>query len=136
MIELPEQQLITLLIKRDEEAFKQLVAKYQSLVFNTSLNFLGIREDAEEIAQDVFVEVHKSIASFKGGSTLKTWIYRITITKSLDFQRKAKRKKRFAFLVSLGGENQDTLESSMIEHPGVDIEDKERADLLFKKIEQ
>lgn len=136
MIELPEQQLITLLIKRDEEAFKQLVAKYQSLVFNTSLNFLGIREDAEEIAQDVFVEVHKSIASFKGGSTLKTWIYRITITKSLDFQRKAKRKKRFAFLVSLGGENQDTLESSMIDHPGVDIEDKERADLLFKKIEQ
>ena len=136
MIESPEQQLITRLIQKDEGAFKRLVTEYQNLVFNTSLNFLGIKEDAEEITQDVFVEVHKSIGSFKGGSTLKTWIYRITITKSLEFQRRAKRKKRFAFLVSIGGENQDALESSIIDHPGIDTEDKERADLIFKKIDQ
>jgi RNA polymerase sigma-70 factor (ECF subfamily) len=136
LIELPEQQLITRLIQRDEGAFKLLVTEYQNLVFNTSLNFLGIKEDAEEITQDVFVEIHRSIGSFKGGSTFKTWIYRITITKSLEFQRRAKRKKRFAFLVSIGGENQDTLEASIIDHPGVDKEDKERVELLYKKIEQ
>lgn len=136
MIEFSEKELIAQLIQRNEEAFKLLVSKYQNLVFNTSLNFLGIKEDAEEITQDVFVEVHKSIASFKGGSTLKTWIYRIAITKSLDFQRRAQRKKRFAFLVSIGSENQDNLESSIIDHPGVDTEDKERAELLFNKIEQ
>ncbi len=106
------------------------------MVFNTSLNFLGIREDAEEITQDVFVEVFKSIPSFRGNSSLKTWVYRIAITKSLEYQRKAKRKKRFAFLVSISGENQDVLDSSIVDHPGIDTEDGERADLLFKSMEK
>ncbi|MDP4679308.1 MAG: RNA polymerase sigma factor [Cyclobacteriaceae bacterium] len=136
MIDLPEKELIAKLIEKNGEAFKIFVEKYQNMVFNTSLNFLGIREDAEEITQDVFVEVFKSIPSFRGNSSLKTWVYRIAITKSLEYQRKAKRKKRFAFLVSISGENQDVLDSSIVDHPGIDTEDGERADLLFKSMEK
>jgi RNA polymerase sigma factor (sigma-70 family) len=136
LIDLPEKELIAKLIEKNGEAFKIFVEKYQNMVFNTSLNFLGIREDAEEITQDVFVEVFKSIPSFRGNSSLKTWVYRIAITKSLEYQRKAKRKKRFAFLVSISGENQDVLDSSIVDHPGIDTEDGERADLLFKSMEK
>jgi len=66
-------------------SIESIIDEYQGLVFNTCLNFLNIKEDAEEVAQDVFVDVYKSLSAFRGDSTLKTWIYRICISKSLEF---------------------------------------------------
>ena len=58
---------------------------HKNLVFNLALNYVQNTEDAEEITQDVFLSVHQSMSSFKGQSDIKTWIYRITINKSLQF---------------------------------------------------
>lgn len=68
------------------------------MVYNVALNYVQNIEDAEEITQDVFLKVHESLASFKKNSTIKTWIYRITINQSLDFLKKKKAKKGFIFL--------------------------------------
>ena len=136
MAEISEKALISGIAEGDKEAFKFLVHKYQNMVFNTSLGFLPIKEDAEEITQDVFVEVYKSIKSFRQDATLKTWVYRITISKCLEFQRKAKRKKRFAFLVSIGNTSDTILEPKTMDHPGVGLEDEERTELLYKQIEK
>ncbi len=136
MAEISEKVLIEGTANGDESAFKLLVHKYQNMVFNTSLGFLPIKEDAEEITQDIFVEVYKSINSFRQDASLKTWVYRITISKCLEFQRKAKRKKRFAFLVSIGNTSDTVLESKIIDHPGVEMEDEERTELLYKQIDQ
>ncbi|MCP5103245.1 MAG: RNA polymerase sigma factor, partial [bacterium] len=84
-------------------AFKQLVELYQDRVFATCYRFLLNRQDIEDIAQEVFIEIYRSISTFKEQSKLSTWIYRIAVTKSLDLIRKTKRKKRFAPVKSLFG---------------------------------
>ena len=107
------------------------------MVYNTAVGFLQNEQDAEDTAQEVFIQVFESISSFKEESKFSTWIYRITVTKSLDHLRKKKRKKRFAFIQSLYGRNED----SMIDppdffHPGVKMENKENAAVLFKAMQK
>lgn len=80
----------------DRTAFNELVQQHRSRVINTCYRFLLDRQDAEDISQDVFIEVFQSIRSFRGTSKLSTWIYRIAVTKSLDELKKRKRKKRLS----------------------------------------
>jgi RNA polymerase sigma factor (sigma-70 family) len=105
-------------------------------VFNISLNIVQNREDAEDITQEVFIEVHHSLHLFKEESAVSTWIYRIAVNKSLDFLRAKKRKKRFAFITQLfHPETGEQLhEVSHFDHPGVLLENKERSQLLFNAI--
>jgi len=86
-----------------EELFKALVAEHQEMVINTCYRFVLNREDAEDLAQDVFVEVYRSLDQFRAESKLSTWIYRIAVTKSLDHLRRMKRKKRFSSLKRIIG---------------------------------
>lgn len=92
-------------------------------------------QDAEDVAQEVFVTVYEKIYQFKGDSSLSTWIYRITVRHSLDFIRKQKRRKRFAFVQSLFAGNilQPVKD---FQHPGIQLENAERAAILFKAIEK
>src|SRR4051812_46480030 len=107
------------------------------MVFNTALGIVQNAEDAEDIAQEVFVQVYQSVGSFKGDSKFSTWLYRITITKSLDHERRKKRKKRFGFVKSLfGEENQPVTHPPDFHHPGVVMDQKENAAALFKAISQ
>jgi RNA polymerase sigma-70 factor (ECF subfamily) len=78
----------------DKAAFSELVEIYSSRVINTCYRFLPDRMDAEDISQEVFIEVYQSISSFRENSARSTWIYRIAVTKSLDEIRKRKREKR------------------------------------------
>lgn len=72
-----EDRLIERLRERDEAAFNQLVRAYQAAVFRQLLRVLGDAAEAEDLAQEVFVTVFKSIESFRGDSRLSTWIHRI-----------------------------------------------------------
>ncbi len=98
-----EQTLVEKLKQKEAWAFKELVDAYQNMVYNTCLAIVKNENDAEDLSQDVFVQVYQSISSFKGDSKLSTWIYRIATTKSLDHERKKKRKKRFGFVRSFLG---------------------------------
>lgn len=121
----------------DEPAFKELVRLFQDKVFNTALGLLQHHTEAEDTAQEVFIQVYRSINQFRGDSALSTWIYRITVTKSLDQLRTKKRKKRSGFLSSLfGNDNKPVYEPGDFNHPGVQHEKKEDAALLFKMIDQ
>lgn len=82
----------------DSGAFKALVMRYQSKVINTCYRFLLDRQDAEDVSQEVFIEVFQSLGSFRGESRLSTWIYRIAVAKSLDELKKRSRKKRITSL--------------------------------------
>jgi RNA polymerase sigma-70 factor (ECF subfamily) len=134
---LTEQELLFGLRHGEESAFKELVALFQDKVFNTALGLLQHHTEAEDIAQEVFIQVYRSIDNFKGESLLSTWIYRITVTKSLDHLRSKKRKKRFGFLSNLFGDNNlPAYEPEDFNHPGVLQENKEDAAILFKVIDQ
>lgn len=134
---LNEEILVQELKEGNEAAFKQVVDNYQNMVYNTCLAIVKSEEDAEDISQDVFVQVFQSIHSFKGESKLSTWIYRIATTKSLDFERKKKRKKRFGFVRSIfGDDSQVVVNPPDFQHPGIVLDKKENASILFKAIDQ
>ena len=65
--------------------FEEIYFEHYKMVFNLALQYVQNIQDAEEITQDVFVKVFDSLNSFKNQSSLKTWIYRISINQSLDF---------------------------------------------------
>ena len=130
-----ELQLIQALQQGQESAFKQLVTSYQDRVYHTILGFVQQAEDAEDIAQDVFIKVYEGISQFKGDAALGTWIYRIAVTQSLDFIRRKKRKKRGGKILGfLGFGDKDELHPKEFEHPGVKAENKEKAAVLFYAI--
>ena len=89
-----EAELLRLLKIGDQTAFNELVMLFRQKVINTCYRFLLDKEDAEDISQEVFVEVYHSIKFFWSNAKLSTWIYRIAVTKSLDELRKRNRKKR------------------------------------------
>jgi RNA polymerase sigma-70 factor (ECF subfamily) len=66
------------------EAFAPLVEKYKRLAFSLSMKITRNREDAEEAAQDAFVKAYRSLESFKGGATFKTWLFRIVYTAAIS----------------------------------------------------
>lgn len=110
--------------------------QYKVLVYNVALHYLQNVEDAEEITQDVFVQIHNSLDSFNEKSSLRTWIYRITINKSLDFIKHKKSVKRF-FIFGKKSENIKEIERlSNFEHPGIDLVNKENAAILFSTINE
>ena len=132
-----ERTLVEQLKQGDETAFKNIVETWQNMVYNTALGIVQNAEDAEDIAQETFVQVYQSIGSFKGESKFSTWLYRITIAKALDHERRKKRKKRFAFVKSLfGEESQVVVHPPDFQHPGVVMDKKEDAAVLFHAISQ
>lgn len=132
-----ESELIQGLRNGDESAFKYLVETYQDRVYNTALAIVQNAEDAEDVAQEVFIQVYRSIHSFKGESKLSTWLYRIATTRALDLLRSRKSKKRAGFIQRLFGEgNEPVYEIPDFHHPGVALEKKENAAKLFRAIRQ
>ena len=131
-----EQELTALLKQGNGQAFDHLVTNYQARVYNSCLGILHDAVEAEDITQEVFVEVYRSIGGFKEESKLSTWMYRIAMTKSFDHLRSKKRKKRFAFVTQLFSEDSNTprYDPPDFIHPGVQLENKELAGHLFKAI--
>jgi len=132
---LQEQELIQQLRQGNESAFKILVETNQDRVYNTALSIVQNAEDAEDVAQEVFIQAFRSIHSFKGEAKLTTWLYRIATTRSLDLLRSRKSKKRFGFLQRLFTDDGDLqYDLPDFNHPGIALEHKENAAKLFKAI--
>ncbi len=116
--------------------FFNLYQQYNVLVYNVALNYLQNVEDAEEITQDIFVKLYNSLDKFKEQSTIKTWIYRITINKCLDFIKHKNSQKRF-FVFGKKSQNEFEIQKiSTYEHPGILLENQENAAILFKVINE
>jgi RNA polymerase sigma-70 factor (ECF subfamily) len=130
-----ETELIEQLKKGDEAAFRSIVEQWQDMVYNTILGIVQNETEAEDLAQDVFIKVFEKISSFKGDSRFSTWLYRIATTTALDHLRSKKRKKRFGFLQSISGDGGESVQVPDFHHPGVNLDNKERAAVLFKAIE-
>ncbi len=120
-----------------ENDFSTIVAEHQDMVLNTCYRFVLNREDAEDVAQEVFLEAYRSLDSFRQESKLSTWIYRIAVTKSLDHIRKKKRKKRFSSLKRVIGVNDPAEEITLPsqETPAEVLTGSERTEVLQNALE-
>ena len=86
-----DDQIIEAIQNGEAKAYAQLVNRYKDLVYTLALRMLKHREEAEEVAQDVFIKVFKSLDKFKGDSKFSTWIYRVTYNTCLDNIKKNKK---------------------------------------------
>lgn len=93
-----EQKLVERLKRRDEAAFNELILMYQGRIFRLVFRMLGDRAEAEDLAQEVFITVFKSIDGFRGDSKLSTWLYRVATNHCKNrikyLQRRARGKKK------------------------------------------
>jgi RNA polymerase sigma-70 factor (ECF subfamily) len=86
-----DRELIEQILSGNQSAFRHMVDKYQVLVFNTCIGFVGNRQSVEDLSQDVFIETYRSIEKFRGEAKLSTWLYRISVNKSLNYIRDHKK---------------------------------------------
>ncbi len=113
--------------------FQSIVEKLQEKVRNTCFRYVNNVDDADDIAQEVFIQVYESMNNFREDSQISTWVYRIAVNKSLDFLRSKKRKKRFGQLTSLfrsTEEGEEIVEIPSYGTPQQELEDKERKEVL------
>lgn len=85
-----DNEIINRVLQGEQALYAQLVKRYQGFVFTIVLRYTANREDAEEIAQDVFVKAYRSLADFRGESKFSTWLYTIVTTTCITFLRKKK----------------------------------------------
>jgi RNA polymerase sigma-70 factor, ECF subfamily len=132
-----ELELINRLKNGDQDAYRMVIEEYQTSVLNSCFKFVKNRETAEDLTQEVFLEVFKSIGSFRMESKFSTWLYRISITKSLDHLKSMKTKKRFGFLKSIfsGDGPEDHFLFSDQDNPHQILEDLDRKRVLSWALE-
>jgi len=121
---------VQLILSGDSQEFSKLVDDYKNLVFTVALRMLKNTEEAEEVAQDTFIKVFKSIKNFKGDAKFSTWIYRIAYNTCLDRLKKIKKAQKMNSFEEISG-----LEVSDLNTVLDDIEREERSKLLKKCME-
>ena len=89
-----EAALIQRCAARDEDACAQLVSEHQRMVYQLSLNLLNDHNEALDLSQEVFLRVFRTIHTFRGHSSLRTWIYRIVVNQARNRQRWWRRRHR------------------------------------------
>jgi len=135
VVPVADADLVAQLQSGSEAAFRTLVERYQDRVYRTVFSLLRSPEEAEDVAQEVFVEVYQTIARFRGDATLSTWLYRLATSRALKTRQKARAKKRFAYFTSLLGFDNDVLhELPDHAHPQALLEGQQQLQLLLDHI--
>lgn len=119
--------------------FEELVDDFKEMVFNVSLHYFYNREDAEDISQQVFIDIFEQLPGFRGESDIKTWIYQITVNKCKEELRYRYRKKRnwkkTLFRADLNdNEEQESISNEFGNHPGLELEQQELGRLMQREI--
>ena len=88
--------LVTRFLSGDQNAFNTLFHRHQDYVYHIVLGIIGKPEEARDAAQEVFIQVYRSLASFRKGSRFSTWLYRIAVNRALDCARASQRRRWFS----------------------------------------
>jgi RNA polymerase sigma-70 factor (ECF subfamily) len=135
-----DQELVKKMLGGDQDALRELILKYQDFVLNTCYKVLRNKEDAEDLAQEVFFEAYKSVSMLRQEENLSFWLYRISLNKSINYY---KRQHNAIFRSILNIESLFKInhpvesETSPIstENPHDDLEIKERREILEKALD-
>src|SRR5215216_1489108 len=82
--------IISAALDGNQQAYAHIVQRHKAFVFTLVSRYIKNREDAEELAQDIFVKAYRALADFKGASKFSTWLYTIVTTSCISFLRKKK----------------------------------------------
>jgi len=121
---LTDHQLIDAILAGDSQSFSVLVERYKDLVFSIAIGMLKHREEAEEVSQDTFIKVFRSLNRFKGDSKFSTWIYRVAYNTCLDRLKKHKREEPVVAINEFTENQVKTLENAL---DALEAEEKKQA---------
>jgi len=76
----------------DAQAFTLIVERYQGMVYSVAFNVLGDHTDAEDAAQEAFVRCYRKLSQFRSEATFSTWLFRLALSASVDYQRRERRR--------------------------------------------
>jgi RNA polymerase sigma-70 factor, ECF subfamily len=133
-----EADFIAKLIEGDEKTFREFVEKYRQMVLNTCFGLLHNIEDAEDVSQEVFIEVFRSVKNFRSGSKISTWLYRIAVNRSLNFIRNNKKYRWFRSFDEEARLKMDILKQTASTdegNPEYNLENRQRSVLLYEAID-
>lgn len=119
----------------DTTVFSKVVEKWQDMVYNTAISIVQNEEDAEDITQDVFIRLYQNIDGFREEAQLSTWIYRITLNHAFDLEKRKKRQKHGGLIKKIFFVREEE-EPVNFNHPGVLLDNKEKAAVLFQAIKE
>lgn len=129
--------LVRRVARRDDAAFEQLVERYQHRIFSFCARMLGDRQEAEDVAQDVFITLYKNAGEFRGESQFSTWLFRIAKNQTLNrikyLERRGRSKRRS--LDELADDGPGALPDPREVSPDDRIADQQTATLVQEAIE-
>lgn len=127
-----------LLIKRaksgDEQAFADIVRLYEKAVYNSALYIAKSRDDALDISQEVFLKLWRTLPSYRGDASLKTWIATITKTCAIDYVRSRNQKSVASLTVGADEKETDVVDEDISSDPEKSLEQKERIAAVRKAV--
>lgn len=133
-----DRALIEGILNKDEEAFRQLVEQHKDYVFRVCYSFLKQAEDAEDIAQEVFIEIHKSASYFRSEAKISTWIYRIAVNKSINYLNSKNYRFNIKQVKSIFNRDNKPrkIEAEVNDQADFSIETSEKNNILYKAIDK
>jgi len=126
-----DRELLQLIAHKDHQAFRQLVERHQKMVINLAYKFTHNNQDAEDVAQDVFLQVWKKASKFRGDSEPATWIYRIGVNTALNFVRKHKRDR-----LIISDDNLAEQKAADLDRPDRKFDSNQNRKMLYQALDQ
>ncbi|MDP5276987.1 RNA polymerase sigma factor [Chengkuizengella axinellae] len=130
MDQLTDEQLVKQIQMGRNEAYSLLVERHKNYIFTLIFQMIGHRETAEDLSQEVFIKLFRTLASFQGNSKFKTWLYRLTVNLVIDHRRSQKKKSVVAWVDEL----KDKLFTDSSEEPEAKALVKEKQELVHQLI--
>lgn len=125
-----DRELVQKILSGDDKAFNDLVRQYQKIIYWQCRRMLGSHLDADEVTQQVIIVIYKKLSTFKFNSSLKTWIYKITQTRCLNFLKKKNLRQFFSIT------DNESLNLSSDNDIITNLEDKEKINKLNEILEE
>jgi len=113
-----EANLIARAVGGDTAAFQQLVEQHRSMVYRVAYQFAGNHYDAEDITQDVFIKIYRSLPRFRQDAQFTSWIYRIAMNACIDHRRRQSPAAIVPFATAAGGDVEQWMADTVEERPG------------------
>ncbi|MCR8635865.1 MULTISPECIES: RNA polymerase sigma factor [Paenibacillus] len=103
MEQLTDEQLVDQIRQGDEEAYRFLIERHSQYIYTLVYRMVEHRETAEDLTQDIFIKLYRSLGQFRGDAKFTTWLYRLTVNLVTDFRRSQRRKPYEAILDKVKG---------------------------------
>ena len=129
-----EEMLIECAKSGDEQAFEEIVKLYEKSVYNSALYIAQNREDAFDISQEVFIKLWRTLPSYRGEASLKTWIATITRTCAIDYMRTRLQKQTTSLAYGDGEKEIDVIDEDAASNPEKSFERDEKVAAVRKAV--